>query len=63
MTQLLLFEDPVDYKHEFEKLKEQMDKLRKSVFMKVSEQNKRVLEISHDHELLKLHICRGKIVV
>lgn len=63
MTQLLLFEDPVDYKHEFEKLKEQMDKLRKSVFMKVSEQNKRVSEISHDHELLKLHICRGKIVI
>lgn len=63
MTQLLLFEEPRDLEKEVDKLKMDYEKLRKSLFQRLSDQNKKYQELSHDYEVMKMNLCRGKIIL
>lgn len=60
MKQLELFEIPIDYKREFELMKSQMEKSRKALFAQQAELKKMYYELSHDHEILKMNICKRK---
>jgi len=65
MQQLLLFEvekekDFVQLNIEWEK---KWDKTRKSLYARLAESNKKYNELHHELEILKLNICKGKIVL
>jgi len=61
MQQLTLFD--VDDLDELKKIRSEWEKTRKALFREMSICKKQYSELSHDHELLKLNICRGKITV
>lgn len=63
MKQLMLFDLEEDPKKEMQDIKAEWERTRKSLYAKQAELKKLYQEISHDHELMKLHICRGKIVI
>ena len=63
MQQMLLWQEPRDLEKEMDKLRLDYEKLRKSMFQRLNEQNKKYQELLHEHELLKLNICKGKIVL
>lgn len=62
MIQLTFIEeDPnVKLQREFDALKEQMEKVRKSQYAKIGKLTKMYEEIKKDHEDLKASICRTK---
>lgn len=63
-NQLMLFPETeeMNLKKEIEKLKLQIDNSRKSQFGKISEMKKMYEEIRHELEVLKLNICKGRIL-
>jgi len=63
MMQLDLFENTVDPKYEISKIKNEWEKTRRSLYAKNAELTKTVQEISHELQVLKLHICKGRLVV
>jgi len=66
MQQLLLFEVEKDVNKDFEKLniewEKKWEKTRKSLYARLTESNKKYNELQHEFEVLKLNICKGKIV-
>lgn len=62
--QLLLFEESREEKleREVQRLKEQSDKVRKSLYAKHGELMKLYLEQKHELETLKAAICKGAFV-
>ncbi|SPF53685.1 hypothetical protein SBF1_6930003 [Candidatus Desulfosporosinus infrequens] len=70
MIQLDLFDYEIDYKkefleleHKFRKLELEMERSRKSQFAKIGACMKLYTELAHELQILKLNICKGKIVV
>lgn len=63
MNQLLLFEMEKDPDKEFEKMKGEWEKTRRSLYARNTELNKKVTEIGQELALLKMYICKGKIVL
>ncbi len=61
MKQLDFFEKEFDYKREFQEMKIQWEKTRKSLYAKQSSLAKMYSELAHEYEILKLNICKGKI--
>ena len=62
MEQLELFQTR-DLQKEMDSMKKDIDKTRKALFAKQADLIKRHNELSHDYEILKLQICKGKIIV
>lgn len=63
MKQLMLWDEPRDLEREIDKLKEDMEKLRKSLHAKIGETNKKINEIDHDQKVISLNLCKGKLVL
>lgn len=63
MQQLLLFDIEKTESKDIKDLKKEWEKTRKSLYFKMSESNKKYTELSHELELLKLYICKGKLVI
>lgn len=63
MKQLMLFDLHEDPKKEINDLRAEWEKTRRSLYARQAEMQKKYQELSHEYELMKLHICRGKIVV
>lgn len=63
MRQLEMFPETVDYEKEFYKIKEDMTKLRKSLFAQQGDLRKQYTEVAHELQMLKLNICKGRIVL
>jgi len=63
MTQLLLFPLEKDPEKEFEKMKTEWEKTRRSLYARNTALNKKVNEIGQELELLKMYICKGKIIL
>ena len=63
MRQLEMFPESVDYEKEFYKIKEDMTKLRKSLFAQQGDLRKQYTEVDHELQMLKLNICKGRIVL
>jgi uncharacterized membrane-anchored protein YhcB (DUF1043 family) len=61
MLQLELFTDERDIEQEMDKLKDDMTKLRKSLFAQQSDLRKQYTELAHDYQMMKLNLCKGKI--
>ena len=63
MLQLELFPDERDIEQEMDQLKNDMQKLRKALFAQQADLRKQYTEIAHEHQVLKLNICKGRIVL
>jgi hypothetical protein len=63
MKQLMLFDLHEDPKKEMNDLRAEWEKTRRSLYARQAEMLKKYQELSHEHELMKLHICRGKLIV
>lgn len=63
MRQLEMFPETVDYEKEFYKIKEDMSKLRKSLFAQQGDLRKQYSEVAHELQILKLNICKGRITL
>lgn len=63
MKQLDLFETEFDAKKEMEAFRNEWDKTRKSLYAKHGELVKMYNELAHEHMILKLNICKGRIVL
>ncbi len=63
MKQLTLFDIEKDTKKEMQDLKIEWEKTRRSLYARQSEMQKMYQELAHDYQLMKLHICKGRIVV
>jgi prefoldin subunit 5 len=61
MKQLEMFDVKRDIEKEFEDLKNQMEKVRKSLYARDSELRKMYQEIAHEQQILKLNICKGRM--
>ena len=62
MKQLEMFSEAIDYEKEFHKIRAEMNKFRRSLFAQQGDLRKQYSEMSHEFELLKLNICKGKII-
>ena len=62
MRQLQMFPEAVDYEKEMDKMKDDFTKLRKSLFAQQGDLRKQYTEVAHELQMLKLNICRGRIV-
>jgi len=62
MRQLQMFPEAVDYEKEMDKMKEDFTKLRKSLFAQQGDLRKQYTEVAHELQMLKLNICRGRII-
>lgn len=63
MRQLEMFPEAVDYEKEFHKMKDEMNRIRKSLFAQQGDLRKQYNEVAHELQILKLNICKGKIVI
>lgn len=63
MLQLELFEQERNIEDEMSNLKKEWEKTRKSLYAKNAQLMKMYQEIAHEHALMKLHICKGKIIL
>ena len=63
MIQLELFPQERDLEKEMDQLKADMNKLRRSLFAQQADLRKQYTEIAHEHQILNLHICKGKIII
>ena len=70
MIQLSLIQEEFDYEIAYEKLlkdvekvKEEWDRSRKSQFARIAELQKMYQEIAHELQILKLNICKGRLVL
>jgi uncharacterized membrane-anchored protein YhcB (DUF1043 family) len=63
MNQLTLFDLPVNQEYEFEKMKKEWEKTRRSLYARNAELTKTVQEMSQEFQMLKMYLCKGKLVV
>lgn len=62
MKQLELFEAPRDYIKEIDDLRAEMSKLRKALFSQQADLRKQYQEIAHEHQIIKLNLCKGRLI-
>ncbi len=62
MKQLELFETR-DMTKEMDNMKKEWEKTRRSLYARQSELLKKCNQLEHEYEVMKLNICKGKIVV
>lgn len=63
MKQLELFETEVKIKDDMEIIRDEWNRTRKALFMKNAELNKMYQELAHEHMILKLNICKGRLPI
>jgi uncharacterized membrane-anchored protein YhcB (DUF1043 family) len=63
MKQLTLFDMEKDTKQEMQDLKAEWEKTRRSLYARQSEMQKMYQELAHEYQIMKLNICKGKIVI
>lgn len=63
MKQLLLFDLEKDTNKEMQDLKAEWEKTRRSLYARQAEMQKMYQELAHEYQLMKLHICKGRIVL
>ena len=63
MKQLELFENHRDSNKDFDAIRNEWNKVRKALFQQNAELRKMYQELAHEHMILKLNICKGKIVL
>ena len=63
MLQLELFPEVYDPKKEMETFRNEWDKTRRSLYAKHGELVKMYNELAHEHMILKLNICKGRLVI
>ena len=61
MQQLELFK--TDSRSELDQIKDEWNRTRKALFMQQAELKKMYQELAHEHMMLKLNICRGRLAV
>lgn len=61
MKQLELFETHIIEENEMDKIKDEWVRTRKALFMQTAELKKMYQELAHEHMILKLNICKGRI--
>jgi hypothetical protein len=62
MNQLTLFEMPVNKEYEFEKMKKEWEKTRRSLYAKNAELSKTIQEMKGEFEIIKMNLCRGRLI-
>ncbi len=62
MKQLELFETR-DMTKEMDSFKKEWEKTRKSLYARQADLIKKCNQLEHEYEVMKLNICKGKIVV
>lgn len=63
MKQLELFPEIFDEKKEIEEIRNEWHKVRKALFMELSFCKKQYQELAHEHMILKLNICKGRLTI
>jgi hypothetical protein len=71
MLQLELFEEDENdpefqlkkMKYELAKMKDQMEKTRRSQYARIGELQKMYQEVAHEFTMLKMNICKGRVVI
>ena len=63
MIQLEMFPELIDEKKEIENIKFHVDKTRKALFQELSKLRKELREVSQDHELIKMNLCKGRLPI
>jgi len=63
MKQLLLFDLEPDPNLKFKRMQDEWERTRKSLYMKNASLQKEVQEINHELQWIKLHLCKGRIVL
>jgi len=63
MKQLDMFPELRNYEKEVDDLKSDMTKLRKSLFAQQGDLRKQYTEVAHELQILKLNICKGRLVL
>lgn len=67
MQQLLLFEVEKNQSKDFHQLnlewEKKWEKTRKSLYQRLTESNKKYNELHHEFEILKMNLCKGKIIL
>jgi hypothetical protein len=61
MKQLTLFDTQEKQVDEMEKIKDEWNRTRKALFMQTADLKRMYQELAHEHMILKLNICRGRI--
>lgn len=61
MKQLELFETEIKPKDDMEVIRDEWNRTRKALFMEISLCKKQYQELAHEHMILKLNICKGRI--
>jgi len=63
MKQLELFPELSNEKNELEDIRNEWSKVRKALFMELSICKKQYQELAHEHMILKLNICKGRLPI
>lgn len=63
MKQLLLFDTELEPEKKFEKMQDEWERTRRSLYAKNAALAKEVQEINHELQWIKIHLCKGKIVL
>lgn len=63
MKQLELFPEIINEKKEIEEIRDEWNRVRKALFMQLAETKKLYQELAHEHQLLKLNICKGRLPI
>lgn len=62
MLQLELFPHERDLEKEMDQLKEDVSKMRKALFASQADQKRLYQEIAHEHQIIKLNLCKGRLI-
>jgi len=62
MEQLELFNQPRDVIKEMNDFKKEWERTRKSLYAHLADTKKKQQELSHEYEIMKLNICKGKLI-
>lgn len=63
MKQLELFPREINLEKELQEIKNELDKCRKALFSRQAEMLKICQKVSHDFEVIKMSICKGKLPI
>ncbi len=63
MKQLDLFEQTLCLEKEIDKFRKEWEKTRRSLYARQADIIKKQNELSHEHEIIKMNLCKGKIVL
>jgi hypothetical protein len=63
MNQLTLFDLPVNKDYEFDKMKKEWEKTRRSLYARNAELTKIIHEMNQEFQIIKMNLCKGKLIV